>query len=100
MKNPEIRALCCKKERKKCLTDCNLKRFQLEYKPPFPNIDPSNLSFVRICVQGVLTGFYGTPIQLLYSVTITVTVSVSRTGWYINDLKYFETINLSKAATS
>ena len=40
------------------------------------------------------------PIQLLCSVTITVTISVSRTGWYINDLKYFETINLSKAATS
>ena len=28
------------------------------YKPP-PNIDPSNLSFVRIYAQGVLTGFCG-----------------------------------------
>ena len=27
--------------------------------PPPPNIDPSNLSFVRIYAQGVLTGFYG-----------------------------------------
>ena len=27
--------------------------------PPPPNIGPSNLSFVRIYAQGVLTGFYG-----------------------------------------
>ena len=42
-------------------TDCKLKCFssRIEVPPVSPNIDPSNLPFVRIYAQGVLTGFYG-----------------------------------------
>ena len=55
----EIPALYWKKERKVSLTDCKLKCFSSRiFKPPPLNIGPSNLSFVCMYAQGVLTGFY------------------------------------------
>ena len=57
VKNDEIRALYCTKERKVSLTVCKLKcvSSRIYAPPPSPprNIGPSNLSFI------VLTGFYG-----------------------------------------
>ena len=54
-----------KKKRKVSLTDCKLKCFssQMEAPPPQyinpPIIGPSNLPFVHIYAQSVLTEFYG-----------------------------------------
>ena len=60
VKNAKVRALYRKKRKKK------FNRLQIEVffhpsicPPPISNIGPSNLSFVRIYAQGVLTGFYG-----------------------------------------
>ena len=76
VKNAKIPFLYWKK-RKGRLADCKLKCFSFRISkikprpphvynsppppppPPPPNIGPSNLSFVRIYAQGVLTGFYG-----------------------------------------
>ena len=62
VKNVKIYALCWKKERKVGLTGYR-SVFSPEYKTHLyispPNIGPSNLSFVHIYAQGILTGFYG-----------------------------------------
>ena len=65
VKNAKVGALNWKKESKVSLTDCKLKCFSSRiWAPPLslhkspPNIGQSNLSFVRIYAQGVLTGFY------------------------------------------
>ena len=69
VKNAERRALYWKKEIKVSLTDCKLKCFPHDYKPPPfispPNIFPSNLFFVRIYTQGVLTGYYSISRKIL-----------------------------------
>ena len=48
-----------KKEKKVSLTDFKLKCFSFRVHLHPANIGPSNLSFVRIYAQAVLTGFYG-----------------------------------------
>ena len=58
MKNAEIHALYWKKESKVSLARLPIEVFFLPNISP-PNIGPSNLFFVFIYAQGILTGFYG-----------------------------------------
>ena len=73
-----------KKKRKVSLTDCKLKCFssQMEAPPPQyinpPIIGPSNLPFVHIYAQSVLTEFYGiikSTVWAFFSISLHVTIT-------------------------